>query len=723
MSSKVPATKTKAHAKVQRRTSHAVTTGHPHKKVVRHVQKLHESRRRGFTIIEVVAVIVILGILAAITAIGLNRFQADSRDSIRGSSTNVIVEALEKYYEENGEYPGCDILTGPREEVAGLIGVDPEVLTAPGAEEGSNSLRCAEDGTDHENAYVLSGDGSATCSQGSACLFWTIRYTKEADNGEVALDSRHRVQVSTAGTPILNGEVASSTSADMSWTTIPNTLNYNLQWSRSSSFTSPSDLQTQSTEATATGLQQGARHYFRVNSVTATGTSPWSNTHTLVTTVSAPAAPTTTASFASNAITVTSSQVTCASGTTAQYQFRSSRTPTATAGSYGSWSSWGTSRTFTISDPADGNRYTAQAQARCVGVDDESNGTAGSTADVVVPIAALGSAAMSASISGDTATGTMTAVSCPADTTAQYQIRYRTSVDSAAIGAWSSYDTWNGTRTRSQVVAIGSRTDFQGQARCITVHTDGPATGSSEVSTVRPFNAPSGPGVSVGISGSTATGTASVVSCANGSSPQYQLRARHSTDSANYGSWSSWSSWSTSRTRSDTVNEGARRGYQAQARCVGDFGTSSEAAGGEGAAVRGISTPGAPGYAADTTWEAGYRYRMTWNYGCPSGTWITGETVQVYSTGFTGGSRYPSSGYKATPMDDLWYLGWNAGQVYEDVYYYARVRCQTDFTYSNYSGESAVRIEVSCPSHRRSFSASPRCDNHGQNWTTMPYGP
>lgn len=718
MSSRFPVQHRSTHA--QSKDRHVLHT----KKALREYQKHRRNHKRGFTIIEVITIVVVIGILAAVTVIGLSRYQAESRDAIRGSSTNVIAEALEKYYEENGEYPGCDVLSGPRDDVAKMIGIDPEVLTAPGAASGTNSLRCEGAGDPSDNAYVLTGDGSATCASGSACLFWKIEYTKEGDNSTAVIESRRRVDVATAGTPLLNGSVASSTSTDMSWTAIPNTLNYRLQWSTTNAFTDAGEVTTGATESTVTGLQQGVEYFFRVNSVTATGTSPWSNTHTLTTTVDAPASPSIAAVYSNSNIVGTAGQITCAPGTTPQYQLRSSRTANATPGAYTNWSPWSSSRTLTITNPDDGHRYTLQAQARCVGTDALSNAAQSSTADAIVPIAAPGSVAISASMSGDTATGTVSVISCSTGTTAEYQLRYRTSISSDNIGAWSSYDTWNTTRTRSQTVAVGSRTDFQGQGRCVSAYATGAPGTSSEASTVRAYNAPSGPSVNASHSGGTATGTANVVSCGNGSTPEYQVRTRDSNDSGNYGGWSSWSSWSaTNRSRSDAIGQGYRRGYQAQARCIGDFSSSSESAGAEAATVRGIDTPSTPNYTGDTSWEAGYRYRLTYATYCPSGTWVHSDGVQVYSTGLYGDGRYPGSGYRVAAYDDLWFLGWNSGQVDEDAFYYARYRCTTGFATSNYTGERETRMTITCPSHRRSFNASPRCDNHGQNWQTMPYGP
>lgn len=61
--------------------------------------------KSGFTIIELVIVIVIIGILATITLVAYNGTQARGRDTRRRTDINNMVKALELYYADNGSYP------------------------------------------------------------------------------------------------------------------------------------------------------------------------------------------------------------------------------------------------------------------------------------------------------------------------------------------------------------------------------------------------------------------------------------------------------------------------------------------------------------------------------------------------------------------------------------------------------------------------------------------
>ena len=62
---------------------------------------------RGFTIVELLIVIVVIAILAAITIVAYNGIQQRARDSQRSSDIATIIKALELYYVDNGQYPAA----------------------------------------------------------------------------------------------------------------------------------------------------------------------------------------------------------------------------------------------------------------------------------------------------------------------------------------------------------------------------------------------------------------------------------------------------------------------------------------------------------------------------------------------------------------------------------------------------------------------------------------
>ena len=59
----------------------------------------------GFTIVELLIVIVVIAILAAISIVAYNGIQARARDNIRYQDVKSITKALELYKIDNGNYP------------------------------------------------------------------------------------------------------------------------------------------------------------------------------------------------------------------------------------------------------------------------------------------------------------------------------------------------------------------------------------------------------------------------------------------------------------------------------------------------------------------------------------------------------------------------------------------------------------------------------------------
>jgi len=68
-------------------------------------------KRSGFTLVELVVVVLILGIIAAVAAPKMFNVASDARRNTTMESLNVVRDAIELYNAQNGAYPGPDEAT------------------------------------------------------------------------------------------------------------------------------------------------------------------------------------------------------------------------------------------------------------------------------------------------------------------------------------------------------------------------------------------------------------------------------------------------------------------------------------------------------------------------------------------------------------------------------------------------------------------------------------
>ena len=69
------------------------------------VGNLKKMKTKGFTLVELLIVIIVIGILLSISIVSYNGAQGRARDSVRQNDISEIAKGLEQYYLVNHKYP------------------------------------------------------------------------------------------------------------------------------------------------------------------------------------------------------------------------------------------------------------------------------------------------------------------------------------------------------------------------------------------------------------------------------------------------------------------------------------------------------------------------------------------------------------------------------------------------------------------------------------------
>lgn len=154
-------------------------------------------KQQGYTIIEMIIVIAVIGTLAGIVAVSYNGVQLNGRDTERKSDTLSVKSQLEVYFNNNGTYPTSATMTNSdASTIAGgsgiLKGLGEEALVNPSASGGTtNSFQAISAGNPPVDEYwyeSYDSDGSTVCSA-TPCAKFKIKYTTEVDGATITLPS------------------------------------------------------------------------------------------------------------------------------------------------------------------------------------------------------------------------------------------------------------------------------------------------------------------------------------------------------------------------------------------------------------------------------------------------------------------------------------------------------------------------------------------------------
>jgi prepilin-type N-terminal cleavage/methylation domain-containing protein len=157
--------------------------------------------KKGFTLVELLVVVMVIATLATIALVSYARVQRDANDNTRNGNATVIAEALEKYYDNNGEYPSVPMLVNNTAGntgtvVAGRLDIDPDVLDQPNmaaSETNALSSTAATQANDYINYTAVRATNDTLCqtSATGGCDKFTLTYIEESGT-TVTINSRHK---------------------------------------------------------------------------------------------------------------------------------------------------------------------------------------------------------------------------------------------------------------------------------------------------------------------------------------------------------------------------------------------------------------------------------------------------------------------------------------------------------------------------------------------------
>lgn len=134
------------------------------------------KKSKGFTIVELLIVIVVIGILATLVLVTFTGIQQKARDSKRKTDLGAVQATLETYYSNANTYPVLADLNSSTWVASNMKGFDFNALKDPKLAASSTTplLDAAPGSGVYQYGYVVTPSGCVDDGSGTACSNYVI---------------------------------------------------------------------------------------------------------------------------------------------------------------------------------------------------------------------------------------------------------------------------------------------------------------------------------------------------------------------------------------------------------------------------------------------------------------------------------------------------------------------------------------------------------------------
>lgn len=139
--------------------------------------------QQGFTIVELLIVIVVIGILAALVVTTYAGIQAKARDSKRQTDIQALQTQIEAFYASNNYYPAMVDLNSSSWRSTNMKSLDAGAMTDPSGSD-ATLINTTPTSTSHAYEYLAKNAAGTECTTGdNTCATYTLQAYLETGSG------------------------------------------------------------------------------------------------------------------------------------------------------------------------------------------------------------------------------------------------------------------------------------------------------------------------------------------------------------------------------------------------------------------------------------------------------------------------------------------------------------------------------------------------------------